>query len=61
MRLGLVKGGLGCAKAIEPEEVFFVKFVISFVSTMFFLQKDRGRLAQNRGHGWKSTDRYGDQ
>ena len=44
MRLGSVKGGLGCAKAIEP-----VKFVVSFVSMMFFLRGDRGRSAWKRG------------
>ena len=67
MRLGSVQrskemgGRVGWAEAMEPEEVFFVTFMLSFVSTIVLCGRGRGTYAKERGHAWKKMDLCRDQ
>ena len=42
-------GRVGWAEAMEPEEVFFVTFILSFVSTIVLCGRGRGTYAKERG------------
>ena len=47
--IGVVpEGRVGCAEAMEHEEVFFVTFVISFVN-MIILLKEKGKMHRRAG------------